>query len=382
VTSTPQHRPLTWVLGVVAAAVIALAAASDASARWIVGGAPARIADWPFLVALASADEEDGYAAQFCGGSIVAPTVVVTAAHCLQPGIDVIAGRTLLSTGEGERIPVVAQHTPPGYDAANNVPDLAVLILARPLQSPPVALATAQDAALVAPGTPARSAGWGVIAQKPKETFSEELRAVDLVLGAGRECSRVYDGWVEAQMLCARPVAPLNDTCQGDSGGPLVVGTGADTKLIGVVSFGGDTCGDPKEPGAYARVIPHHDWIMQFVASPDTAAAQPAVVDLPAAEARTIRLKIAKARCQTPTRCSVDVRATGPADRLGGGILVVASRGGRNPVERKASAGQVRPGLFRAWLNIPYGDVKVIAVGLDSAGNRVTKPARAWYEVT
>lgn len=378
----PQPRSLTLVLGLVAAAAIALSAAADASARWIVGGSPARIADWPFLVALASSDEEDGYAAQFCGGSIVAPTVVVTAAHCLQPDMDVIAGRTLLSTGEGERIPVVAQHTPPGYDAATNVPDLAVLILARPVQSPAVALASSQDAALLAPGTAVASAGWGVIAQQPRETFSEELRSVNVVIAAGRDCARVYDGWSDAQMLCTRPVARLNDTCQGDSGGPLVLGAGAQAKLVGVVSFGGDTCGDPKQPGAYAQVIPHHDWIMQFVSSPDAAAAQPAVVDLPVAEARTIRLKIAKARCETPTRCSVDVKATGPADRLGGGILVVADRRGRRPVERKAFARQVRPGLWRAWLNIPYGDVRVTAVGLDTAGNRVTRPGRAWYEVT
>lgn len=372
------RRPLAWFAGLVAALALALGGASDAlAARFIVGGSTASIADWPFLVALADAGEEDGYQAQFCGGSLIAPQVVLTAAHCLQPNMDVIVGRTVLSEDTGERIRVVEQHTPPGYDAADNVPDLAVLILERPAPAPAVPLATPADAALEAPGTRAASAGWGVIAQKPRETYTDVLRAVTVVVAAGRECSRVYDAWSDAAMLCTKPITPYNDTCQGDSGGPLVAGG----KLVGVISFGGDVCGNPKEPGAYARVIPYYDWIMRFVGAPVTAGPAPAA-DLPAAQARRIRLRIVRARCETPTRCSVDVKATGPADRLGGGIVVIAKRGGRSPVERKSLANRVRPGLWRAWLNIPYGEVRVTAVGLDSAGRRVTRPAHAWYEVT
>src|SRR5215211_2415098 len=88
----------------------------DASPR-IVGGSPTTIGEWPWQAALAGNDAiyaGSGYQRQFCGASLVAPTIVITAAHCVfdfpVPAVgfnpasqfDVFTGRTVLSSSEGQ----------------------------------------------------------------------------------------------------------------------------------------------------------------------------------------------------------------------------------------------------------------------------------------
>src|SRR5919106_198903 len=88
----------------------------------IVGGEPTTIEQWPWQVALACEPDSgpecvgDGYRRQFCGASLVAPTIVVTAAHfvfdegagAFEPASDfeVFTGRTVLSSSGGEVIDV------------------------------------------------------------------------------------------------------------------------------------------------------------------------------------------------------------------------------------------------------------------------------------
>ena len=89
----------------------------------IVGGAPTTIAEWPWQAALLadaahSPPGANGFDRQFCGGTLVAPNAVISAAHCafdvVPPAdggfdpifFDVVTGRTVLSSTEGQEIPV------------------------------------------------------------------------------------------------------------------------------------------------------------------------------------------------------------------------------------------------------------------------------------
>ncbi|MER6567672.1 serine protease [Streptomyces sp. NPDC001093] len=230
----------------------------------VVGGFPIDVSQAPWTVALSSRDRFGGTrAGQFCGGVAIAPTAVLTAAHCLSedvlgappnrvPDFRVIAGRTDLLSDEGQEIAVRDARINPGYDSATNAGDFAVLTLAKPLpQSAVIGMAGAGDPAYKA-GTQALVSGWGDTTGKG--AYAHRLYAAHVRVLPDDLCARSYpsgpDGTYRAgSMLCAGEAAGGPDACQGDSGGPLVAGG----RLIGLVSWGSG-CGRRGSPGVYTRV--------------------------------------------------------------------------------------------------------------------------------
>ena len=266
----------------------ATAGAAESGGGDVVGGSTTTIEEWPWQVAVASPpDGRDGFERQFCGGSLVSPTAVVTAAHCafdsdvqafLQPAdFSAITGRTVLSSSagaetrvsdviyfadlEGTPVPQSVGTAPVGprlYDEDSSVWDVAVLELATPAPAParPIAIADASERDLWDAGDTAYATGWGDTTGLG--TFPDDLREVEMEVIADSDCG---DGnsygtiFVPAVMVCAGvPTIGGKDTCQGDSGGPLVVPAGDGSfRLIGDTSFG-DGCGLPERPGVYGRI--------------------------------------------------------------------------------------------------------------------------------
>jgi secreted trypsin-like serine protease len=238
----------------------AVPAASDV----VVGGLPVDVAQSPWTVALSSRDRFGGMrAGQFCGGVVVGPTTVLTAAHCMAedvlgaaPGqtrdLKVIADRTDLYADGGREIAVRETWVNPAYDDASNAGDFAVLTLAEPLPAASViGMAAAGDSAYE-PGTEALVYGWGDTTGFG--AYPHILRAAPVHVLADTLCEKAYPGSADGTyragtMMCAGEVGGGHDACQGDSGGPLV----AQGRLIGLVSWGSG-CGRPGRPGVYTRV--------------------------------------------------------------------------------------------------------------------------------
>lgn len=372
--------PLLALVAVLAAApAVAAAGASKGSPR-IVGGQDADIANWPFLAAIVRSDVPDAFQAQFCGGSLVAPRVVLTAAHCIDGrDVDVLLGRTQLSALGGERIRVIAQLRAPDYDAQTNRPDLALLVLERPASAPPIGLAGSPPA----PGTGVEVAGWGLVAQTPRELSADVLQQAALQVLPGRRCAAAYGSFnfSGAQMVCAgTPGAGVPDSCNGDSGGPLIARTPAGPVLVGAVSYGSKVCGDPAAPAVYASIAANRSWLDTEIAELGAGNVPPEPVE-PSADLASIRLRFGRMACPT-NLCRVDIRTRGPVEALTGGLVLWVHRKGRNPIDRFALADRVRQGRWRAWVNLPFGRLRLVAVGVDEEANPVTRLARTTIRVT
>jgi secreted trypsin-like serine protease len=259
-------RALTGALALITAAALApLTSPVPAGADGVVvGGYPARVADSPWVVALTSRDRFGGTrAGQFCGGVVVAPTKVLTAAHCLSRTVlgqevseirdlRVLSGRSELVGAGGQEIAVSGTQVAPKYDPTTNNVDVAMLTLAKALPaSQVIGLARPGDAAYQ-PGASATVYGWGDT--KGDGSYASTLHAAQVTILSDQTCGQAYPGglsgrYVASTMLCAGDARGGRDACQGDSGGPLVAGE----KLIGLVSWGSG-CGQASSPGVYTRI--------------------------------------------------------------------------------------------------------------------------------
>jgi secreted trypsin-like serine protease len=227
----------------------------------VIGGEDARIDDHPWQVALLVSWIVDPVKAQFCGGSLVQPNWVVTAAHCVDGGtkredVHVLSGADKLSDTAAKRSNVEAIFVHEAYDPDTQDNDVALLKLRDSVKGSTIETVSASDEEEVVKwGETARVTGWGVA----DDGFpSPQLKVVGVPLQSRNKCNgpASYDGRITQNMLCAGQDAGGSDSCQGDSGGPLT----RDGKLIGIVSWG-EGCAQPYKYGVYSRVGALSDWV-------------------------------------------------------------------------------------------------------------------------
>jgi secreted trypsin-like serine protease len=239
-SSIAQQRPVT-----------AESLRPSAPAQRIVGGSLTTTPQ-PWVAALLQNGQ------QGCGGSLIAPQWVVTAAHCVSGGANptqVRVGSLYRSSG-GQVISISQKIIHPSYSSSNinGGNDIALLKLASPVSGiTPIGIAASAPAA----NTAVRLYGWGqTTPQSGGDRGSEQLKQLDTQVIASSNCANYRTG-----DLCLRGTTSAT-ACYGDSGGPALVG-GA---LVGATSRAGgnnSTCGTTNV--LYTSVVYFRNWIGQYV---------------------------------------------------------------------------------------------------------------------
>ena len=246
---TRARKTAVAIAATAAAAATALTAAPSAVAapQPIVGGTTTTASAYPFMMQITDASQN-----QFCGGTLVSPTKVVTAAHCMvgetTSGVRVVGGRTYLNGTNGTVARVSKIWIHPNYTTATRGEDVAVLTLSTAMPYTTAKYVSSTDTSVYAAGTTARVLGWGTTSSGGSS--SNQLRTATVPIVSDTSCGGSYGSdYVKSEMVCAGYSSGGVDTCQGDSGGPLLVGG----VLAGITSWG-EGCAQAGYPGVYTRL--------------------------------------------------------------------------------------------------------------------------------
>ncbi|XP_073450145.1 serine protease 57 [Aquarana catesbeiana] len=228
----------------------------------IVGGREAKAHSRPYMVSLQMKSQS------FCGGALIDPKWVLTAAHCMEDTpvdmVRVVLGAHNLNQPDDfvQVSPVQESFQHPGYNPNTLQNDLQLLKLNTSANITPyvktIKLPCADTDVL--PGTSCSVAGWGYVSDfgtLPRALMETDVNVITLAA-----CNVSWKQSIFDTMICtASQGLHIKGFCSGDSGGPLI----CEDHVEGVVSFSGFRCGSPITPDVYTRVSSFMSWIKSVI---------------------------------------------------------------------------------------------------------------------
>uniref|UniRef100_A0A8C0J6X5 pancreatic elastase II n=1 Tax=Chelonoidis abingdonii TaxID=106734 RepID=A0A8C0J6X5_CHEAB len=240
----------------------------------VVGGEDARPFSWPWQVSLQYSSSGNWY--HTCGGTLIAPNWVLTAAHCISSSrtYQVLLGKYNLKATEEGSVTVSPQkiivHEGWNSNRVANGNDIALIKLSQSValsnQIQPACLPPANS--LLASGVVCYVTGWGRL--QTNGALPDILQQGPLVVVDYATCSLPswWGSTVKTTMVCAGGDGVIS-SCNGDSGGPLNCRSADGTwEVRGIVSFGSSLgCNYYRKPSVFTRVSAFNSWIATVMAN-------------------------------------------------------------------------------------------------------------------
>ncbi|HEY5286596.1 MAG TPA: serine protease [Solirubrobacteraceae bacterium] len=264
-------------------ATVLLLAAPTPPATAIIGGTTVQTGTFP---SLAYVVDFQGQLAYQCTGTVIAPSLVLTAGHCaenMQTGAPFSTSGFRVVTGAVDPLQpgdlvstVLGVISYPGLERKVDNGDVALLVLSTPTTAPPIALAGPEQAKRLTAGAPATIVGWGKTAFE-QTTLTEQLQSASTVVQARKWCRRNAPPFFARSEICTiTPPSYATGVCQGDSGGPLIaIGPSGEPIEVGVADHVYGRC-STRHPSVFASVGSIYAWAQTWIAAYKQPTAPPA----------------------------------------------------------------------------------------------------------
>lgn len=240
----------------------------------VIGGALAEPGAFPWMAFVLDDKGEEAIA---CSGTVVAPNLVLTAAHCAvnletrvtneAAGYRVVTGSVNWASPTERQLSRVSQVLVyPRFNAgrnSNGFGDAALLVLSTPTTAPAIQLATSAEAKRVHTGTRALIAGWGDTYYGQKEPTESLMWARTVV--EGKQCEGLKG------RICAIDFPKFKSgVCHGDSGGPLLSAAphGHGMIEIGITQAVFGEC-STRRPGVFTSANRIAPWVDRWITTLD-----------------------------------------------------------------------------------------------------------------